>query len=211
VFSTLIIFNDALLLIFNGSLWVPQIVRSYLRRSRFGPEPYFVYFLTLSHTFLPIYLRGCPSNVFERQPNYIFTLIFIAYLALQIFVVLQQRKRNPRFFVPLAWRKNPNAFNYFHKFSQKAAAVANQPDIERQEINDQEDCVICMNPLHLEVDANNGANISIGEGGQHKLAKYFMKTPCNHKYHVVCLKKWMEIRLECPSCRQVIPAIEEDD
>lgn len=69
-----------------------------------------------------------------------------------------------------------------------------------------------MNPLRYDIDQNNG-NVSITQDaqGQQRKAKEFMKTPCNHKYHVPCLKKWMEIRLECPSCRQIIPAIENDD
>ena len=66
-----------------------------------------------------------------------------------------------------------------------------------------------MNPLRFEVDAS-GTMTAQGEANG-RPPKLYMKTPCNHKYHVPCLKKWMEIRLECPSCRQVIPAIEEDD
>ena len=48
------------------------------------------------------------------------------------------------------------------------------------------------------------------EVATYKLCKKFMKTPCNHSYHIVCLKKWMEIRLECPTCRQVIPQPDDD-
>ena len=44
----------------------------------------------------------------------------------------------------------------------------------------------------------------------YKLAKKYMKTPCNHSYHIICLKKWMDIRLECPTCRQGIPAPDDD-
>jgi len=34
-----------------------------------------------------------------------------------------------------------------------------------------------------------------------KLVKEYMRTPCGHGYHSVCLNKWIEIRLECPTCR----------
>lgn len=34
-----------------------------------------------------------------------------------------------------------------------------------------------------------------------KRAKEFMKTPCGHRYHPPCLKKWMEVKHECPFCR----------
>jgi hypothetical protein len=43
-----------------------------------------------------------------------------------------------------------------------------------------------------------------------KLNKKYMKTPCNHNYHIICLKKWMDIRLECPTCRQRIPLPADD-
>jgi hypothetical protein len=34
----------------------------------------------------------------------------------------------------------------------------------------------------------------------------YMKTPCNHKFHEVCLRDWLNIKLECPTCRTEIPA-----
>jgi len=43
-----------------------------------------------------------------------------------------------------------------------------------------------------------------------KYAKRYMKTPCGHVFHIVCLKKWIDIRLECPTCRQQIPLPEDD-
>lgn len=71
-----------------------------------------------------------------------------------------------------------------------------------------------MNSLQYEIDSTAGVQNVTGDneaGSVPKKAKEFMKTPCNHKYHVPCLKKWMEIRLECPSCRTVIPPLEDDD
>lgn len=39
------------------------------------------------------------------------------------------------------------------------------------------------------------------ENENYKVNKKYMQTPCGHKYHSVCLKKWIDIRLECPTCR----------
>lgn len=36
-----------------------------------------------------------------------------------------------------------------------------------------------------------------------------METPCNHAFHSSCLKKWMEIKMECPCCRVLIPAFHQ--
>lgn len=30
-------------------------------------------------------------------------------------------------------------------------------------------------------------------------------TECNHMYHLDCLDQWMEIRNDCPTCRNVMP------
>ena len=38
-----------------------------------------------------------------------------------------------------------------------------------------------------------------------------MCTPCNHKYHEECLMAWMKAKLECPSCRQSIPPLDNSD
>lgn len=55
-------------------------------------------------------------------------------------------------------------------------------------------------------DQSSGTEIQ----AQYKMNKKYMMTPCNHSYHSVCLKKWMDIRLECPTCRQAIPVLDED-
>jgi len=32
-----------------------------------------------------------------------------------------------------------------------------------------------------------------------------MKTPCGHKFHIPCLLTWMEVKMECPTCRAALP------
>jgi len=49
----------------------------------------------------------------------------------------------------------------------------------------------------LRIDAlTNGMNLD-----------EYMKTPCNHKFHEKCLKSWMQVKLECPTCRRELPPI----
>ncbi len=31
--------------------------------------------------------------------------------------------------------------------------------------------------------------------------KKYMKTPCNHAFHSICLEKWLIRKKECPNCR----------
>ncbi|CDW79697.1 ring-finger-containing ubiquitin ligase [Stylonychia lemnae] len=198
---------DEALLLLNGSLWIPQIIRTYQKKSRQGPDMPYVLIMTLNHIFMPFYQRACPQNLFDREPTYRLSAVFILYVLGQIAIVFLQQKIGPRFFIPKRFRINRNAFNYFHKIIDKPENPTPQ-DVERLEINEQEECVICMNQIIFEVDNTNGLGISAIPT---KKAKFYMKTPCNHKYHVQCLKKWMEIRLECPSCRQVIPELEDDE
>ena len=78
--------------------------------------------------------------------------------------------------------------------------------MEQQDIQwESEECVICMNKLRVDVDSNGHVN-----DHNSTFAKYYMQTPCNHKYHIQCLKKWMDIRMDCPSCRQPIPPLDDD-
>ncbi len=38
-----------------------------------------------------------------------------------------------------------------------------------------------------------------------------MMTPCKHKYHKKCLLQWMNMKMECPTCRARLPRIEAFD
>lgn len=49
------------------------------------------------------------------------------------------------------------------------------------------ECVICMNPLDVERTSAR------------------MVTPCNHFFHPDCLNRWMDVKMECPTCRQLLP------
>jgi len=35
----------------------------------------------------------------------------------------------------------------------------------------------------------------------------FMRAPCGHSFHTVCLLNWMDVKLECPSCRSRLPSV----
>jgi hypothetical protein len=51
------------------------------------------------------------------------------------------------------------------------------------------DCVICCNGI----DYHN--------------RKGYMLAPCDHLFHKDCLIQWMEVKMECPICRQELPAL----
>lgn len=35
----------------------------------------------------------------------------------------------------------------------------------------------------------------------------YMKTPCNHLFHIQCLTRWMQSKLVCPYCRSTLPQL----
>lgn len=64
----------------------------------------------------------------------------------------------------------------------------------------------------IEPDLENAAPVDLTEVEMEaRLNKEFMLTPCGHHYHSVCIKKWIDIRRECPTCRAVIPLPEDHD
>ena len=51
------------------------------------------------------------------------------------------------------------------------------------------DCVICYNGI--DVNKRSG----------------YMLTPCDHIFHKDCLMQWMDVKMECPTCRARLPAL----
>ncbi|EEF44406.1 transmembrane E3 ubiquitin-protein ligase FLY2 [Ricinus communis] len=57
-----------------------------------------------------------------------------------------------------------------------------------QDTNHATDCVICMTAIDLTQRSND-----------------CMVTPCDHFFHSGCLQRWMDIKMECPTCRRSLP------
>ncbi|XP_074302029.1 transmembrane E3 ubiquitin-protein ligase FLY2-like [Silene latifolia] len=57
-----------------------------------------------------------------------------------------------------------------------------------QDSNRTTDCVICMAAIDLSQRSGD-----------------CMVTPCDHFFHSGCLQRWMDIKMECPTCRRSLP------
>ena len=75
-------------------------------------------------------------------------------------------------------------------------------------------CPICYGIMDIDPADATGNTVIIGEGEEGMLTqelnpkkklKHCMKTPCQHFYHATCLKSWMNQKMECPTCRAVLP------
>lgn len=103
---------------------------------------------------------------------------------LQVSILIGQQVLGPRFFIPKQFL--PPKYNYFRKCSSKQQANLEIPrDIETGDGGVE--CVICMNPVDVDDQ------------------KARMLTPCNHVFHTACLQRWMMVKMECPTCRSILP------
>jgi hypothetical protein len=68
------------------------------------------------------------------------------------------------------------------QLGQVVQFTANLPDASKEQIEDKNDvCSICLQDM--------------------KIAKI---TPCNHLYHEMCLRKWLNTKTDCPLCSEKI-------
>jgi len=51
------------------------------------------------------------------------------------------------------------------------------------------DCVVCMTPVELPAAPGS-----------------YMVTPCHHIFHDECLRQWLNVKMQCPTCRAPVPA-----
>lgn len=196
-FFVLFISNNFFLFLMNLYL-VPQIVHNVMRGGRVDFDLNYMLVIGL-RAFLPLYFRGCPDNFLEYRPSAIFCISLIIIMVLQIGIIYFQSIYGAKFFIPAQFL--PPQYNYLHNLPEDLEAGLEAVD----------DCAVCMNPLNHESlipqhDQNPHTRLMLmrlrPQRGQ------IMRTPCNHKFHVSCLVEWMSIKMECPTCRARLPALE---
>ena len=108
-----------------------------------------------------------------------------------------QSKLGPRFFIP---RKCiPGLFEYKVKIEKLTAEEKTKG------------CPICLFELSESPLADPDENTeSVSQGNTNsapliKKVKHVYKTPCGHIFHESCLKNWINLKPECPSCRGALP------
>lgn len=171
------------------SFWVPQICWSAWVNAKKPLSLVYVFGTSCTRLLLPLYLFGCPSNFVRLKPDYWTCLMLITWVGVQVSLLLAQHYFGPRCFltwVPEGWL--PVVYDYFRKVDEEVLTAAGAGDPERGEAGGV-DCVICMAPVECQ---------SIHER---------MVTPCNHFFHKPCLERWMDVKMECPTCRGTLPPL----
>ena len=159
------------LLLLMHAYWVPQVVRNAVLDARRSLLPLYVWLISATRLFPPLYFLLYPGNFLHLRPQPLLAGILSGWCALQVLLLESQRKYGGRWFIPK--RFLPAKYDYYRPFAVPAST----------------DCVICMS--ELEQSQVYGAP---------------MVAPCDHAFHTECLLQWMEIKMECPTCRRALPA-----
>ena len=108
----------------------------------------------------------------------------------QVAILAAQVKYGPRWFIPK--RFLPAKYDYFQRATLRSVAAAGGTDLSPGDIETGDagaECVICMTPVDTE---------------RHRTR---MVTPCGHFFHPTCLQRWMDVKMECPTCRRMLPPL----
>ncbi|CRG95347.1 RING zinc finger protein, putative [Plasmodium gallinaceum] len=159
--------------------WLPQILLDIWKGQRNSINLKFVFFLSLCRLFLPIYIFIYPYNIFQLD---IFTQVIdtsnATFSILLIIIIAIQLicMLTQRIYGP-RYFVNIDILPHVHNYYKTI-----DPNFE----SGIPECVICMYDILLK-------------------DKKYCVTPCYHIFHEKCLQQWMNIKLECPTCRGSLP------
>ena len=141
---------------------------------------------------IQLYIFGCPKNFLVWKPNVWICCSVAGVVLVQMALLrVQNSFRGPRFFVPEAYR--PITYSYYRSLDEER-------NIDGSVSCSQAECIICMSLL----------NVPLAKREEVTNPSKTMHAPCSHCFHEDCLKNWMRIKLECPTCRHALPELEEE-
>jgi hypothetical protein len=199
----------------NALVVIPQIVH----HIRSGNPPFFeskfLIFFSSSKYLIFMYLRGCSENLLGIRFYYALPSAGLAVVLVSLAILYFQGTYGSKFFIPKYFKKDE--FNYF--IAKKEAIKTESSSVEltnmSQSTTEEHLCCICMVDISQSL-SNDNSLISHCDDIQNKIIKrmikrkendFLMVTPCKHFFHPSCLGKWMEIKMECPQCRQLLPSV----
>ena len=193
-----------------GGTWIFQIYYSAKKGTK-PPMPFSYIFVTsLFKMLIPIYLKAYNNNIFSLRPSYLKVFICISFVFIEAVIVSLQKLLGPKFFIPERYRER--AFDYYKsaeeipdnaKNNECVICLENLDNLAVNNQDDEDDEIFKANVNYIERLA-----MMIQKWNKKKHNKPYMKTPCGHVFHTKCLETWLEIKNECPYCRQRIPPLE---
>ncbi|EAS01841.3 zinc finger, C3HC4 type (RING finger) protein (macronuclear) [Tetrahymena thermophila SB210] len=176
--------------------FVPQIIRNVRRGQQVKVCKSYVFGFMMIRSLILLYYRGCPENIAKLSPQYSTCIGIVVIIIAQVLFLYAQEYFGPRFFIPK--RFQTDCYDYYYKLPHS------QVDLESQ--GQADECTICITELSMQpvLQSNSSYFKDLIIKAKQK-QNYIMKTPCDHKYHIPCLLKWMEVKMECPTCRAPLP------
>ncbi|KAH9566364.1 hypothetical protein CY35_04G126700 [Sphagnum magellanicum] len=168
------------ILLFFYSFWIPQIVASVVRDARKPLHPHYIMGVTFTRLAIPLYTFGCPKNFMGVETNLEWCIGLTTFLALQAAILLLQHYLGARCFIP--HQMLPEKYSYFRRVQTSSLQIVGADETIVV------DCVICMASVDMTQQSTE-----------------CMVTPCDHFFHAGCLQRWMDIKMECPTCRRPLP------
>jgi hypothetical protein len=168
------------------SFWIPQIVRNAVHAYRRPLKPLFIVGMSLCRLVLPLYFFGYTQNFLKVPYNPQLCISLTFYVFAQAGLLLLQYYKGSRCFIPKIFL--PHQYNYYRTLSK----VENSEIQAKVQEEGGLDCVICMSDM----------------SDIYQCPSKRMVTPCNHFFHPECLERWLKVKMECPTCRGVLPPAE---
>ena len=183
--------EPSLILLAASSYWVPQIIRNVKTNAREPVCDHYLYGMSVSRLLLPAYLLlvqdALPRVLMVPSPDAITPSQRLkVFLSLVVWQAIQVG------LLKLQRLKGARCFVPDYLVPKPYDYQRDPAHILRAAGADGPECAICMGPV----------NAVTGE---------FMVTPCDHMFHEICLRQWMDLKMECPVCRAALPPTPNDD
>ena len=191
-----------------ASTWICQIIYSAKQGTK--PPMSYLYILSASASKISIcfYLKAFKNNIFGYRPNYIKVFIVSSVIIIEAVILCLQKYLGAKFIIPKKFRKQ--GYNYYRNENE---ITENDKEIE---------CVICLDKIgNVSIYEDGRINNNKGNYIKKEFIKYieklkekqinkgnYMLTPCHHLFHTKCLESWLNVKNQCPCCRQKIPPLE---
>lgn len=201
------------------SFWLPQILRNVQRNCRQALTWEFVVGQSLLRLVPFAYLLLKEDNMLSITPNPNGLFILAGWVWLQLCLLLVQRVLGPRYGIPASW--TTDGWDYHPVLREDEMEAGNMPlgllpsspvlqrrmsgfsDAATKDGMRSLDCAICMQLLEVPLVANGDGHRMVGVLAR----RAYMVTPCRHIFHTPCLEGWLKYRLQCPICRETLPAL----
>ena len=185
--------EPSLILLAASSYWVPQIIRNVKTNAREPVCDHYLYGMAISRLLLPAYLL-LVQDALPRVLMVPSTNAITPSARLKVFVSLVVWQVVQVALLKLQRLKGARCFVPDYLVPKPYDYQRDPAHILRAAGAEGPECAICMGPV----------NAVTGE---------FMVTPCDHMFHEICLRQWMDLKMECPVCRAALPptATDEDE